>query len=85
MIVCMDSYFASVPAAEEYWNHEIRLIGVIKMVMRQFPMMYLSNIDLHDQGDMIVLLTRLVGRKNTMLGDFVWMDPDRRYFIFTRC
>ena len=29
-IVCADSYFSSVPAAEELWKHGIRFIDVIK-------------------------------------------------------
>ena len=37
-IVCADSYFASVPTAEELWNHGLCFIGVIKKATRQFPM-----------------------------------------------
>ena len=29
------------------------------------------------------LLTRMVDRKKTVLGDFFWMDQNRQYFIFT--
>ena len=32
---------------------------------------------------MSLLLTRPVDRKNPVLGAFVWMDQNRRYFIFT--
>ena len=44
-IVCADSYFESVPAAEELWKHGIRLIDVTKTSKRQFLMAYLSNIE----------------------------------------
>ena len=43
-IVCVDSYFVSVPAVEEFWKHGLRFIGVIKTATRQFPMACLSNI-----------------------------------------
>ena len=51
-IVCADSYFASVPAAEELWKHGLCFMGIIKTSTRQFPMAYLSNIELQNQGDM---------------------------------
>ena len=43
-IVCAYSYFASVPPAEELWNHGLRFIGIIKTATQQFLMAYLSNI-----------------------------------------
>ena len=46
-------------------------------------MAYLSNIELHNRGDMSVLLTRPIDSTNLMLGVFVWMDRNRRYLIFT--
>ena len=46
-------------------------------------MAYLSNIELYNQGDMRGLLTRPVDRTKTVSGDFVWMDRNRQYFIFT--
>ena len=46
-------------------------------------MAYLSNIEIHNQVDMSGLLTRPVYRKNPVLGAFVWMDWNIRYFIFT--
>ena len=82
-IVCADSYFASVPASEELWNHGLCFIGVIKTATRKFLMEYLSNIQFHNQGDMCGLLTRPVDRTNPVLGAFVWMDRNRRYFICT--
>ena len=37
-IACADSYFASVPAAGEFWTHGLRFIGVIKTATRHFTM-----------------------------------------------
>ena len=71
-IVCADTYFASVPAAEELWNHGIRFIGVIKTAMWQFPMEYLYNIEFHNWGDMSGLLTSPVDRTKPVLGAFFY-------------
>ena len=46
-------------------------------------MAYLSNIEFQNRGDMIGLLTRPVDRTKPVLGAFVWMDRNMRYFIFT--
>ena len=82
-IVCADSYFTSVPDAEELWKHGLCFIGFIKIATSQFTMVYLSNIYFHNQGDMSGLLTRPIDRTKPVLGDFVWVDWNRRYFIFT--
>ena len=81
--VCVESYFASVTAAEELWKHGLRFIGVIKTATRQFTMAYLSNIEFQNQGDMSGLLTRPIDRTKPVLFDFFWMDQNRRYFNFT--
>ena len=67
----------------EFWKHELRLFGVIKTSTRQFPMAYLSNIDFHNRVDISLLLNRPLDRTNTVFGDFIWVDQNRRYFIFT--
>ena len=43
----------------------------------------MSNIEFHNWGDVSVLLTRPVDRTKSVFGAFVWMDWNRRYFIFT--
>ena len=82
-IVCADSYFVSVPAAEEFWKHGLRFIGIIKTATPESPMAYLSNIEFQNRGDMSGLLTRPVDRTKPVLGAFFWVDRNRRYFIFT--
>ena len=46
-------------------------------------MMYMSNIEFQNWGDMIGLLVSPVDRTNPVLGAFVWMDLNMWYFIFT--
>ena len=80
-IVCADSYFAAVSAAEELWERGLRFIGVIKTATRKFLMAYLSNIEFQNWGDMSSFSTRPVDRTKPVLGAFVWMDRNRQYFI----
>ena len=80
---CTDSYFASVPVAKEVLKHGLCFIGFIRKETRQLPMVYLSNIEFHNKGDMSELLTGTEDKKNPVLGDFVWMYQNMWYFIFT--
>ena len=82
-IVFADSYFASVPDAEEFWKCGLRFFGVIKIATRQCTMAYLSNIEFNNGGDMSGFLTRPVDRTKPVFGAFVWMDRNSRYFVFT--
>ena len=82
-IFCADSYFASVPAAEELWKHGIHFIVVIKTATRKFLMEYLSNIGFHNWGSMSGLFNRPIESTNPVLGEFLYMDRNRQYFIFT--
>ena len=77
-IVCADSYFASVPAAEELWKHGLRFFRVIRTATRQFMMAYLTNIEFNNWGDINGFLTRPVDRTKPVLGAFVWMDRNSR-------
>ena len=79
-IVCGNSYFASVPAALMMSRNGMRFIGVVKSATRQFPMTYLSQVELQDRGDRKGLVTR-GGNEQPSLLAFVWMDRQRRYFI----
>lgn len=81
-IVCGDSYFASVPAAQMLSRHGTRFIGVVKTATRQYPMTHLSQVELQDRGDRKGLITRGGDRQPKLLA-FVWMDRQRRYFIST--
>ena len=80
-ILNADSQFSSVTAAEELWKHGLLFIGVINTVMWTFPMVYLSNIELQNQGDMSLLLTRPVDRTKPLLVAFFWRNQKRWYFL----
>ena len=58
----------------------LRFIGVVKTATKKFPMSYLSNLELVQQGDYKGLVARGTDGQPTMLS-FVWMDRDRRYFV----
>ena len=71
------------PDAEELWKHGLFFIGVIKTATRKFLMAYLSNIEFQNWKNMSGSLTRPVDRMKPVLGAFVSVDRNRRYFIFT--
>jgi Transposase IS4 len=79
-LVCADSYFASVGAAEELRKFGMRFIGVVKTATRRYPMAYLSGIELQQRGDRKGLIAKDNEGKPNLLA-FVWMDRARRYFI----
>ena len=59
-----------------------RFIGIIKTTTWQFPMAYLSNIELNNRENMSELLTRPVDRKNPVLGDFFgWIRTGSTLFL----
>ena len=78
--VCADSYFASINAATVMRMMGLHFIGVVKTATKNFPMSYLSNLELVQCGDYKGLVARGTNGQPTMLS-FVWMDRDRRYFI----
>jgi hypothetical protein len=79
-VVCADSYFASVPAAEELLRMKLRFIGVVKTATKRFPVAYLSNLELQQRGDCKAVVSTI--NESKMMA-FVWMDRDRRNFIAT--
>jgi Transposase IS4 len=81
-IVCADSYFSMVGAAEELLRIGLRFIGVVKTAKRPYPMKTLSSLELHNRGDSSGLLLNGPDGHPKMLA-FTWMDRDRRYFIST--
>jgi Transposase IS4 len=79
-MVCADSYFASVAAAEELYKHNIRLIGVVKTATRSFPKQYLLTVELRGKGDYHGIVSKVENGKPALIV-FVYCDRDRRYFI----
>jgi hypothetical protein len=75
-VVCADSYFASVGAAEHLKLMGFWFIGVIKQATKRYPMAYLSAVQLHNQGDHhgLMVIKDADGQPN--LFSFVRMDRD---------
>jgi hypothetical protein len=80
-IVCADLYFSSVGTAMELQQHGLRFIGVVKTATKQYPMRYLSTLELNQRGERRGLVMRDVDTNYSTLLAFVWMDRDRRYFV----
>jgi hypothetical protein len=80
-IVCADSYFASVGAAQEMIRNGLRFIGVVKTATRRYPKAHLSRIEFTQRGEFQGVVG--IDGNNTGMYAFVWMDRDRRYFIST--
>ena len=78
-VVSADSYFASVPCALALHAMGLRFIGVVKTATRQFPMNYLSTVELPQKGDYKGVVN--IGEDGYKLLAFVWVDRERRYFI----
>ena len=81
-LVCADSYYASVAAAEELMKFRFRFIGVVKTATKRFTMQHLSRLLMPNRGDRHSLLKKDNKGTPDMMA-FVWVDRDRRYFIST--
>jgi len=79
-VVCADSYFASVTAAQQLPGMGLRFIGVIKTATRGFPMSSLSTIPLEARGQH-VSYTHATADGVPDLMAVVRVDRERRYFI----
>ena len=81
-IVCGDSRFVSVESAELLLEASLRLIEVVKTAAREYPMKYLSKIEL-------VVSREHVGTTSKKSNDgaksmaVMWMDRERPYLIST--
>jgi len=80
-VICADSFFASVSAAEALKRIGLRFIGVVKTATRKYPLAYLSSRDMVNRGDRVGVEAR--NDDGARLLAFVWMDRDRRYFVST--
>jgi len=79
-VVCADSYFASVTAAQQLLGMGLRFIGVIKTATRGIPMSSLSTIPLEARGQH-VSYTHATADGVPDLMAVVWVDRERCYFI----
>ena len=74
-VVCADSYFALVTTAKEMMNVSLRFSGVVKTATKQYPMKWLSSVEMQNRGDMEGLVSK-EQNQNTMHA-FVWVDRER--------
>jgi len=81
-VVCADSYFASVTAAEQLLGMGLRFIGVVKTATRGYPMSTLSVLPLEERGEHISYTHKTADGVADMLA-VLWVDRERRYFIST--
>jgi Transposase IS4 len=82
-LVCADSYFSSVAAAEELKRNGLRYIGVVKTATKKFPMeLFKARIMLGGRGERYGLVANDSEGRPSLLS-FVWVDRERRYFIAT--
>ena len=82
-IVCADSYFASVTAAELLYVNGLKFIDVVKTATQKFPMAHLAAHELENRGDHYGLIRLGEDEDECDMLSFVWMDQDCRYFIAT--
>ena len=80
-VVSADSYFALVQACDELKKRGLRFIGVEKKSTRGFCMDFFLRIELAWRG-MWKVYFNLDKDKNLDKFAFVWVDRDRRYFIY---
>ena len=80
LVVCADSYFASVATAQQLLGMGLRFIGVVKTATRGFPMASMSTAPLGARGEHFSYkYTSADGVTDLMA--VVWVDRERRYFI----
>ena len=79
-IVCGDSRFASVGAAEALKALGLCFVGVVKTATKRFPLGHLSNLELENRGGRHRLVVKGDDGEPKLLA-FAWMDRGRRCFI----
>lgn len=79
-IVCADSYFASVEAAEVLRRMGLRFIGVVKTATRGYPMAELGAIEMPARGDHVSYVHTSAEGEVALMA-VMWVDRERRYFI----
>ena len=80
-LVCADSYFASVPAADLLYKNGLKFVGPVKTSTKKFPITNLVAIELEERGDISCLVRRRDADIDLDLVSFVSMDRERRNFV----
>lgn len=50
-VVCADAFFSSVETAKMLFERGLRFIGVVKNSTKEYPMSYLSHLELAERGE----------------------------------
>ena len=79
--MCADSYFASGPCAIAMCDMGLQFIGVVKTATKKYPQHYLPTVELPEKGDYKGALN-IEPTTGYLLLAFVWVDQERRYFIY---
>jgi hypothetical protein len=79
-VVCADSYFSSVQAAEQLLSMGLKFIGIVKTATKQFPMQALGSIEMEMRGERDTYVNKTEDGRVRMMA-MVWLDRERRYFI----
>lgn len=80
-IVCADSFFSRVQAAETLKDIGLNYIGVVKNATKRFPKKVLSEHEFCDRGQHTTYVYKEQNQIELMA--VAWVDRDRRYFIST--
>jgi hypothetical protein len=83
-LVCGDSFFASVHSAETLFKMGMKFISVVTTLTRQFPMKYLSELELAGRGSRAGLIAKDEEGVPRYLA-LVFVDRNQQYFIATSC
>jgi hypothetical protein len=67
----------------ELQRHGLRYIGVVKTAAKQYPMRYLSTLELNQRGERRGPVMRDIDTNYSTLLAFVWIDRGRQYFVLS--
>ena len=81
-VVCAESYYASVTAAEQLLPMMLRFIGVVKKETRGYRKSTLSVVPLEEQRENVAY-THTSAEGVAEMISVLWVDRERRYFIFS--
>lgn len=74
-VVCADSYFASVEAADQMKSVGLRFIGAIKTATRQFPYRFLSDQQMPCRFEWLTLVRKKSGDIPDMMANNAYSCP----------
>jgi hypothetical protein len=76
-LVCADSYFSSVQAAEQRLVMGLKFIGVAKTATRKIPMQALGSVEMETRGERHTYVNKTADGRVRMM-TMVWLCRERR-------